>query len=247
MFDSNNDLFLLELDDKINSLAIKYAIKTIKPYNFYLNINDFDLIIVSDTLNEFAFEFIKIVSEKRYKNKLILEKPLTFDYKKTKKICNLLENNRFLIAYTRQFYVEKKLKLLNSKKNIIKWPNFYKYNIDPLKNTLPHVLDFIFKLNSSHSNIKIIKTFFKNKDLILNIMINDVNYTVTIYESNNDNDLVNINNINLEWPNYMKIIPIMVDMVLDNKTDISENKKIAIYINELLEKINNLLYKKEKE
>lgn len=239
MFNNKYNLFLLKVDNSIELISQKYGLKLIETRFLYSSINEYNLIIFSDMLNINAFGLLKKITTSHYKGKFILEKPLTFEYNKSKKIIKLLEKNRYLVAYTRQFYDinvdfdEERLK--------IEWPNFYQHKIDPLKNTLPHILDLIFKISDTdkYKKINLIYAIKVKKIFYIKLIIEKKVYLIRLYEGKNLNELAMINGITMEWPNYFKIINKMVEIVLNDEISVLDNNIISLKINKVLENIKN--------
>ena len=206
-------------------------------------INSIDLIIITNMFQKNLLNFLKYISHIGYKNKFILEKPLTLSYINAKKIYKILKENRIIVAYTRQFYDDINYTKIDLKQNmIIKWPNFSFLGIDPIKNTLPHIFDLIFKLFSENSDIDIKNIKKENNNYVLYLSTNDIMIKIVLYETNELSKKVEINGIILEWPNYFQVILTMVNKLYDFEYSENKNKLIALKINYLLEKVKESIY-----
>lgn len=239
MFNNKYNLLLLKVDNSVEPISQKYGLKLIETSFLYSSISEYNLIILSDMLNINVFDLLKKIISSNYKGKFILEKPLTFEYNKSKKITKLLEKNRYLVAYTRQFY---DINVDFDKERLeIEWPNFYQYKIEPLKNTLPHILDLIFKISdiNKYKKIKLVYAIKLKQNFYIKLIIGKKVYLIRLYDGKNLNELVRINGIAIEWPNYFKIINKMVEIVLSNEISVLDNNIISLKINRVLEKVKN--------
>lgn len=241
MFD--NTIYMYHENNDSKLISKKYKIELISNNELIYIINSIDLIIITNMFQKNLLNFLKYISHIGYKNKFILEKPLTLSYINAKKIYKILKENRIIVAYTRQFYDDINYTKIDLKQNmIIKWPNFSFLGIDPIKNTLPHIFDLIFKLFSENSDIDIKNIKKENNNYVLYLSTNDIMIKIVLYETNELSKKVEINGIILEWPNYFQVILTMVNKLYDFEYSENKNKLIALKINYLLEKVKESIY-----
>ena len=85
----------------------------------------------------------------------------------------------------------------------------------------------------------------KNNNLHFKVSIKEIKLEFIIYNSNDDNDLVQVNDVKVSWPNYMKIIPKMIKYVNDKNYNLVDNNETSIEISRMLTKITRIINEKE--
>lgn len=194
-----------------------------------------DLLIISNLpgKKKAVFRWIKLNG---YHGNVIIEKPFALSYENYIYKKSIVENNNYLIAYSRQFYkkeieafVAKQYELTEDKEILVRWPNFKFLGIDMMKDTLPHVLDFLLCVDEE-SLIYVVENYSGEKK---SLYLRSVNHktrviNVEVYESKDIHECVTINNQRIEYPNYYDYILKMVDVLLDdmNISWIEMNHKI---------------------
>lgn len=239
----NNIIYLYNENIKTVAIAKNYQLNLLNKQKLFNMINYFEIIIITDIFRSDLIDIIRNIVLSNYKGKFILEKPLTFNYNDAKKIFDLLKNNRVVVAYTRQFYNDDNYFKIKLDGDIfIKWPYYSNLGIDPIKNTLPHIFDLIFKIFSKNINLIISDIILENKDYTFKLLANNNIITIVLYDTINFEKKVEINNLIFEWPNYFQVISSMVDYVFDEKKSCKENEEITLQINYLLEKVKEIIY-----
>lgn len=234
------------VNGKTKMLAEEYGL-TFKIINdiFKENlVNTFDLIILS--LPPYCkLEMLKSILSYGYNGKIIFEKPLSMDYGRAKEILSLIKCHRLktLVAFNRRFQGQVNSDMVIRNDTIkIDFPHNISYKIDPIVHTLPHAIDTLL-LVGGDGEIKLNKCIKLNAAYLVYGILNEKNFIINLYLTNNNKYKVKINDIQIEWPN-VKCSLNMVKKVFD----ISYNESIyylenAVNVTKALEEANSLINK----
>ena len=195
-------------------------------YNNYENINDYDVIIFSVP---YMFNEEWYNKFKDYHNILIFEK-CQFEIEKIKDI-----KAKTYIVHLRDFD-ENKVEF--QKENNIIWPNLINDGMNIIKHTLPNILDLI-RNNSNTFNPSFDSIYFENNSCYIKLTNDNKVFNVKIENNEAFGKKVELNNEELNWPDYFKCINKMMKKILNDEYDksLEIDIKYKSIINEMEKKI----------
>lgn len=232
MFDSDIELFFYpdnggEVLDEIK----RYGIEVLDEIEVIKKIRSIDIVVVSNYLDN-KLQVLKLLEELNFEGNYIIEKPFAADKCKWLLKLNYLKGKKYIVAYSRQLYEEN---IINCVKdcyhNELLWPNFYELGIDIIKDTIPHVLDFLLIINERRSfQISILE---KNSErVIFDAILEKCKLKVIVYNTNNNEEMVKIGNVKLQWPNYFHYNRLLLKS-LNDENFVKRNNRANIIINDL--------------
>lgn len=207
-------------------LAKKYNLKyyTYDEIINIKNINLFDCIIISVPLEE-KMKILKLIYNKKYLKRIIIEKPFSLNIHDMEKTLELLSHNKFEICFPRRFtpkyYMIQKN---NLDKYVFIWPVTSSMKTkNYLVHLLPHIIDWIllsFEILVI-DNLKIIKVTNNIVIFNLNKHLFEIIFKYDIYAKN-----ITVNNQEYLWPDYIKINRKILNTVLDDKLCVTNYNQI---------------------
>ena len=238
MFDRGISLlFLPDRTNRISETIESYGIRTTSRTEIAEHLNSFDAVVVANLAGE-KLSVLRFLSESGYAGNCIIEKPFAIDEASFQKKTELLNDNRYVVAYSRQLYKQEileKVKEARNMHNSLLWPNFNELGIDMVRDTLPHVLDFLFIANEGKIFNLIIEDI-SSSALHFTAFFSGTSYHVTVYNTVSDNDFVKLNNTIFDWPNYFIYNPKMLHRLMTDNGFVEENNRANRTINKLYSK-----------
>ena len=235
MFDERIALcFLPDEDNRILHDINFYGVKTIDRNDLMDKVNDFDIVIITNNAGRKLKELL-FFKNTGFAGKYILEKPFSLNAVDEKRKLDCLCNNQYIVAYSRQIYKDKiKQTFENVKGNakVLYWPNFTGLEIQIMRDTLPHVLDFLLILNSD-KKFEIKVECHNENELIFYAFVNQIWIKVVIYNTQDNDATVNYNGVAFEWPNYFKVNKIFINKLYEDLNFIHQNNEANKVINEI--------------
>ncbi len=127
----------------------------------------------------------------------------------------------------------------------IEWPNLYYSNMDPVWNTLPNILDWLFRQKGSFPDISDSQLEFKGNIVIFKTRILNDSYTFSIIEGK-ETDKIVVEGVPYDWPNYVLSYHAFLDQLFHGEIVKEENHKYTLreieFIKILIEGIKNENY-----
>lgn len=150
-------------------------------------------------------------------------------------LSDCLQNNVLMTVHSRLFspkiYKPDKLREIS-----IKWPNVYQTHMDPIWNTLPNVLDFIYHNEGTFPSISATKLSKEGDVYYFITETGTCSYNVEIYPGMLS-DKVKIDNKDIPWPNYIECY----HNAFDTLTEEGKNRFFVNYTVKEIRFLNQLL------
>ena len=205
--------------------------------NYKLNLNKVDWVFVA-TPNNTHF---KIVSEclKKKKN-VFCEKPLTLNYKSSKKLFKLAKKfNSKLYVDDIEIYKNKKIELIKGLNTVTRGKNSTGSAKELLYKLVYHDLYLLYGSLKRHKLLKIEKLKTKKK---LSFILKYKKFSLKfLYDISAKNSYHKINGSNFL---IFKNDPLkkMIKKVLNNKVNYKNNEQISLFSNYMIDKIKNAIF-----
>lgn len=222
IFKKELNVEIYEYNNKSLEIASKYGINTVKKLS---DLQKYHIIFLDVPL-EVRNAYIEEIADK-YSNILLIEKPLALYTEEAKHIKEKCKNIKLAVIYNRHFETKINFKKEYYSENlIVKWPNLSQDHMDPIINTMANIMDTLFII-CGYGKIKIYSVVKNNQDYEINFELNNVNIKIIIYDTNDLEEKVTINNKVLEWPNYFETNTNIIESILKQEIDYEENYEKA--------------------